>query len=114
MKKYFLLLCLMTVLGLTACGSFSGNISSAFRPAEPELTEEEKAAIRREEQLIPLLEEADALALGYYYEEALQCLENVPEEFSEDADVLATMTLFRFIFLILSYPLTIPAIIQPP
>lgn len=89
MKKFYLLLCLVTVFSLIGCSGFSENVFPAFLPAEPELTEEEKAAIQREEQLVPLLEKADTLALGYYYEEALQCLKNVPEEFAEDSDVIA-------------------------
>lgn len=92
MKKPILLLCLTIALGVTACSGLSENTCSAFGPAEAELTEEEKAAIRREEGLIPLLEEAEALALGYYYEDAIRLLENVPEEFAEDAAVADAMT----------------------
>ncbi|MBS6396570.1 MAG: polysaccharide deacetylase [Clostridiales bacterium] len=58
---------------------------------EPRLTEEELTALRREEEVVPLLEEARQLALGYYYEEALDCLSHVPEEFSQDEEVLAAI-----------------------
>ena len=85
MRKYFSIILLVAMLGLTGCNALS-NIP-ASEPATPELTEEEKAAIRREEQLVPLLEEAKTLALGYYYEEALECLSSVPEEFVQDAEV---------------------------
>lgn len=84
MKKNLFFLFLIIILALTGCTGFPENVPSAFEPAAPELTEEQKAALRREEQLLPLLAEADRLAQGYYYEEALQHLENVPEEFLED------------------------------
>ena len=55
---------------------------------EPELTEEEKAAIRRTEELVPLLEEAAQLAQGFYYDEAIEYLKNAPEEFARDEELL--------------------------
>lgn len=85
MKKLFILLLLFMTLCITGCQ----NTNSSAVSSEPELTEEEKAAIRREETLVPLLEEAKELALGYDYEEALDCLSNVPEEFGEDEEVLS-------------------------
>lgn len=85
MKKHFSIVMLIAMLALTGCNAFS-NLSTS-EPVTPELTEEEKEAIRREEQLVPLLEEAKTLALGYYYEEALECLSSVPEEFIQDAEV---------------------------
>lgn len=86
MKKLLLMTVMMMVFSCTACSGITETfIPSA--PAEKKLTEEEKAALRREEQLVPLLEEAKTLALGYDYEEALKCLEAVPEEFLEDEAV---------------------------
>lgn len=85
MKKHFSIVILIAMLALTGCNAFS-NLS-ASEPVTPELTEEEKEAIRREEQLVPVLEEAKTLALGYYYEEALECLSSVPEEFTQDTEV---------------------------
>ena len=90
MKRLLLITTFVFMLTLSGCSS-SDSLSASV-PAEPELTEEEKAALRREEQLLPLLEEADALALGYYYEEAIALLNNVPEEFSEDSEVTAAIT----------------------
>ena len=86
MKKLLLILCMSTVLSLAGCSSSMEALLNQS-PAEPELTEEEKMAIRREEQLVPLLEEAQQLALGYYYEEALECLSSVPLEFADDTEV---------------------------
>lgn len=88
MKKLILMGGLLTALCLAGCGS---DFSSVSVSQEPKLTEEEKAALRREEQLVPILEEAHTLALGYYYEEALKCLETVPEEFLQDEEVLSAV-----------------------
>ncbi|MBO5070855.1 MAG: polysaccharide deacetylase [Roseburia sp.] len=55
---------------------------------ESEFTEEESAAARRTEKLVPLLEEASQLALGYYYDEAIDCLSNAPTEFARDEELL--------------------------
>ena len=67
MKKFLLILGLFLILSCTGCNPLADSVFHT-EPAKPELTEEEKAAIRREEQLIPLLQEASRLALGYYYE----------------------------------------------
>lgn len=90
MKKLILIVGLSTVLYLAGCSSFVDFSSTTISP-EPEFTEEEQAAIRREEQLVPILEEAKTLALGYYYPEALECLDTVPEEFRQDAEVLSAV-----------------------
>lgn len=81
---------LIAALLTTACGN-SARVQ-APEAAPVELTEEEKAAIRREEQLVPLLEEAQQLALGYYYTEALELLNEVPDEFSQDEEVLSAVS----------------------
>ncbi len=98
MKKFMLLLGVVLVIGMIGCSipviapNFIWPTDS--EPAVPELTEEEKAAIRREEQLLPMLREAEALALGYYYEEAIDLLGTVPEEFSEDIEVADLITTY--------------------
>lgn len=94
MKKLLIFLLLSIILCITGCQNTErSNISPVSQ--EPELTEEEKAAIRREETLLPVLEEAKNLALGYYYEEALDCLANVPEEFLEDEEVLSASKQYK-------------------
>ena len=65
--------------------------ATLIEPEKPELTEEEMAAIRREETVEPLLKEAQELALGYFYEEALDTLSHVPEEFAADEEVTAAI-----------------------
>lgn len=92
MKKFLIFFLLSIILCIGGCKSsntpFTSHISSSIIP-ETELTEEEKAAIHKEETLVPLLDEAKTLAAGYYYEEALDVLAKVPEEFTEDEEVLS-------------------------
>ncbi len=90
MKKFLLFVIILLIgIGILSIPVIAPNTltPAVTEPAPPELTEEEKAAIRREEQLIPMLEEAKTLALGYYYEEAISLLTAVPEEFAEDSEV---------------------------
>lgn len=90
MKKLLLILCSVLILSSSGC---TGSLPAFFNqtPPEPELTEEEKAAIRREEQLVPVLEHAAYLAQGYFYEEAIEQLSAVPEEFKNDPEVAAAI-----------------------
>ena len=91
----FILSAFMTVL--SACGAPNAdNIPAAAEPPvqeeEPAPTEEELAAARYEETVAPVLEEAFELAQGYYYEEALALLEEIPEEFSQEEEVLSAIS----------------------
>lgn len=90
---------LTAVLGaallLTACSSLEVPAATVIEPEIPPLSEEEQAALRREEILTPFLTEASTLALGYYYDEALECLRNVPEEFSQDEEVLQALARYE-------------------
>ncbi|MGN0335084.1 MAG: polysaccharide deacetylase family protein [Lachnospiraceae bacterium] len=94
MKKPFVFLCcLLTAMTLCMTGcQLADNSVLSSESHKPKLTEKEQAAPRREETLVPLLEEARTLALGYYYEEALDCLAEVPEEFSEDREVVSSVS----------------------
>lgn len=102
MKKIILAAGSAAMVILSACGSERNNIEPASADAvpeadtetEPEMTAEELAAVRREETVVPLLEEAENLAAGYYYEEALAKLQEVPQEFSQDTDVSAAITAY--------------------
>ena len=87
MKKRLLMLSMLLIL--SGCSGLGG--SSVETSDEPKLTAEEQAALHREETLVPLLEQAETLALGYYYEEALACLDSVSEEFANDPEVIAAI-----------------------
>lgn len=88
-KKLIVILCCAALSSIAGCQNISETINFTPQPEVPILTEEEQTALRREEQLLPLLEKAQTLALGYDYEEALECLSQVPEEFSADPEVTA-------------------------
>lgn len=93
-KNLLLFMTLVLLSGVTACGTVPADTqeTAAEAPAaekEPEPTEEEPAAVRREATVVPLLNEAAELAKGYYYEEALERLSEVPEEFADDEEVTA-------------------------
>lgn len=100
MKKRFITgaLSFLAIITLTGCGSLFSSIAppeaTLVQPKEPELTEEEKAALKRTAALDPLLAEASGLALGYYYEEALDTLSHVPEEYAEDEEVASAVTAY--------------------
>ena len=94
----YLLFCLSFSLLFAGCNSAASS-GQKNAPAqtevvtetetETELSSEELYALLREEQLLPLLEEADQLALGYFYDEAIACLENAPADFATDEERLA-------------------------
>ena len=72
-------ICGMIFFSLTALSGCSFGTVKAPEAVriEPQYTEEELAAMRREEELVPILDEAAGLAKGYYYDEALACLSAV-------------------------------------
>lgn len=93
----YILATLMTLL--SACGT--PDTAPAPDPAEPlpqeeelVLTEEELAAVRYEETVVPVLTEASWLAQGYYYEEALALLREIPEEFSQEEEVVSAVNAY--------------------
>lgn len=94
MRKIQLTCLLAAALVISSgCGASVPSVVN-IKPVEEEkteLTEEELAAQRREETVVPLLDEARQLAAGYSYEEALACLGKVPEEFKEDPEVTAAV-----------------------
>lgn len=97
MKQRILLMLLGAVICISACGTGRQNAEPAAAeaqapPEEPAPTEEEPAAVRREETLEPLLAEAGTLAQGYFYDEALAKLQEVPEEFAQEEQVTAART----------------------
>lgn len=98
-RKTYRILCLGIAAILTGCGSLRPVTAPAAEQItpieEPELTEEELAAIRRTDTVVPLLKEAEELALGYDYEKALACLAKVPEEFSQDEEVTAAVSRYE-------------------
>lgn len=96
-KKMLFFITLVLAASVTACQGGTPDTKETVAEAppapaeEPEPTEEELTAMRREETVVPLLAEAEKLAKGYFYEEALECLSKVPEEFAQDEEVTAAV-----------------------
>lgn len=100
-QKLLFLLLTLGLLSTTGCGTAKSTHANSstqsqdmpqpetITETETELSSEELYAILREEQLLPLIEEANQLALGYFYDEAIACLENAPADFSADEERLA-------------------------
>ena len=92
LKEKILLTIFVLMLSLSACQNTTEEAEPITEEQEQlttnlEPTEEELSRIRREEDVVPLLDKAKQLALGYYYEEAIAILREVPEEFSQDKEV---------------------------
>ena len=88
---------LMTMM--SSCGT--PNTDTASTVIEPPVqqeksvpSEEELAAARYDEIVVPVLAEASELAQGYYYEEAIALLKEIPEEFSQDEDVVSAISTY--------------------
>ena len=107
-QKLLLLLLTISLLGTTGCGTATSSQGSSSQTqntiasetiteteTETELSAEELYAILREEQLVPLLAEADQLALGYFYDEAIASLENAPADFAADEERLANIEEYK-------------------
>lgn len=93
----FMFSALMTMM--SACGT--PNTDTASTVIEPPVqqeksmpSEEELAAARYDEIVVPVLAEASELAQGYYYEEAIALLKEIPEEFSQDEDVVSAISTY--------------------
>ncbi len=92
LKGKILLTIFVLMLSLSACQNTTEEAEPITEEQEQpttnlEPTEEELSRIRREEDVVPLLDKAKQLALGYYYEEAIAILREVPKEFSQDKEV---------------------------
>lgn len=84
---------------MSSCGT--PNTDTASTVIEPPVqqeksvpSEEELAAARYDEIVVPVLAEASELAQGYYYEEAIALLKEIPEEFSQDEDVVSAISTY--------------------
>lgn len=89
--KYILIFFLLG-LSVFACGCSSAAADIPVFHAQLAQSEQETESSgmisNRAIALKPLLDKADELALGYYYEEAITLLENVPEPYTKDSEVL--------------------------
>lgn len=92
--------CGILLLGLTLITSgCSFNSPAADVTVFHEQTEEYSTQIvhtsKRMNTLLPILIEADQLATGYFYDEAIALLQNVPAEYANDSKVVAKLEAFH-------------------
>ncbi|MBQ8278338.1 MAG: polysaccharide deacetylase [Roseburia sp.] len=83
---------LLLSLTTTACsGSAASADVAVLSTQSTEYSTQISAIADRAVTLMPILYEAEQLALGYYYDEAIALLETVPAEYAQDSEVLAKM-----------------------
>lgn len=78
----------LTFTGCTSTATGSADIP-VFHTQTGEYASQISETSRRLGTLLPVLVKADQLASGYFYEEAIALLKDVPAEYTEDAEVLA-------------------------
>lgn len=75
--------CLIAV----GCGAFRPQTAPTVTVIGSEPAIEKQYLLQRPAIVAPLLAESEKLAKGYFYEEALECLAQIPEEYAEDEKV---------------------------
>jgi len=88
------LLAVMLILGGCSTNSISADIPVLHEQTEEYSTQIANSA-NRLNILLPILVEADRFSLGYFYDEAISLLQNVPAEYADDAEVLAKIEAFQ-------------------
>ena len=82
---------------ICGCSSASADVP-AFQAMLAQTGEYPALISNRTVVLKPLLDKADALAQGYYYEEAITLLKNVPEIYANDSKVLQRIEDYKTAF----------------
>jgi len=72
---------------LAGCGMLRQQTAPTVTIITENASLSKQELIQKASVLVPLLKEAEDLADGYYYKEALDCLSQIPEEFSQDEKV---------------------------
>ena len=87
--KFFLGLIIFGMSAICGCTpSVSTDIPVFHAQAEVYSTQISDTT-KRLTTLLPLLAKAETLAQGYYYDEAIELLQNVPDEYTKDEEVLS-------------------------
>ncbi|MBR5126914.1 MAG: polysaccharide deacetylase [Roseburia sp.] len=92
-KSFFALV--LTLSMTCGCASSASPDIPVFHAQQEEYATQISATTERLTTLLPLLAKADQLALGYYYDEAIAVLENVPAEYTQDEEVLTKITEYQ-------------------
>lgn len=81
-------LCLSAVCMTAAgCGAFRQQTAPTVTVIDSGTTPQKQSLFQKAASVAPLLRKAETLARGYYYEEALECLSEIPEEYALDERV---------------------------
>ena len=80
----------LTVL-TTGCSSNTAADITVFHEQPEEYSTQIVNTSKRMNALLPILIEADQLAAGYFYDEAIALLQNVPAEYTDDSKVAAKL-----------------------
>lgn len=92
-KRVIDILLLLSLFGvhstLSGCTRATASDNAVFQVQTADYFAEFAATTEYVHTLAPLLAQANQLALGYYYDEAIELLHNVPENYKNDKQVLA-------------------------
>ena len=93
--KFFLGLIIFGMSAICGCTpSVSTDIPVFHAQAEVYSTQISDTT-KRLTTLLPLLAKAETLAQGYYYDEAIELLQNVPDEYTKDEEVLSKIATYQ-------------------
>jgi len=93
--KSILGLLLLSITVTCGCSSSAAADIPVFHAQTTEYATQISATTERLTTLLPILAKADHLALGYYYDEAITLLQNVPADYTEDEEVLAKINEYQ-------------------
>ncbi len=85
----------LNTLGCASATTASSTDIPVFHAHTKEYAAQISETSKRLSNLLPILAEADHLALNYYYEEAISLLENVPDEYTNDPKVLSKIETYQ-------------------
>ena len=93
--KSFFGLALFSMLIICGCSSSVSTDIPVFHAQTEAYSTQISDTTERLTTLLPLLVKADKLAQGYYYDEAIELLQNVPDEYTNDEEVLSRIATYQ-------------------
>lgn len=93
--KSFFGLALFSMFIICGCSSSVSTDIPVFHAQTEAYSTQISDTTERLTTLLPLLVKADKLALGYYYDEAIELLQNVPNEYTQDEEVLSRISKYQ-------------------
>ena len=93
--KSFFGLALFSMLIICGCTTSVSTDIPVFHAQTEAYSTQISDTTERLTTLLPLLIKADKLAQGYYYDEAIELLQNVPDEYTNDEEVLSRIATYQ-------------------